>query len=145
MMRKTERELRQEISDLKQKNQQLQEQIDSLQRINESEIKDDHFTFSDLINTKMVQELMDQFYTLTGYPIGIIDVEHNILVATGWQPICTDFYRINQESCQLCHESDLFIQNHLQEGRFVEYKCKTDYGILHSPLLLMANTWPPYF
>jgi len=129
-------DLHQQIAELKRKNQQLQEQLDSFQKANEFIIKDDVFTFSDLINTTLIQELMNQFYKLTGYPIGIIDIEHNILVATGWQPICTDFYRVNKESCKLCYESDLFIQDHLQAGKFVEYKCKNGLWDIAQPILI---------
>lgn len=127
-------ELHKEIAELKRENQQLKKKIDYFQKNSSLESKEDNFNFSDLIDSNLVQNLMNQFYALTGYPIGIIDLNHNIIVATGWQPICTDFYRTNKESCKLCKESDLFIQNNLKEGKFIEYKCKNGLWDIAQPI-----------
>ncbi|OIQ03915.1 MAG: hypothetical protein COS82_10515 [Zetaproteobacteria bacterium CG06_land_8_20_14_3_00_59_53] len=82
------------------------------------------YQLSDLIDIAAMQRLMDHFYKATAIPVGIIDLDNNILVATGWQPICTKYHRQNPVTCARCHESDRFITRHLQdEDGYVEYKC----------------------
>ncbi len=135
-MKKATNDLQQEITNLKQENHQLKKKLDHFQNPSSADSSKENFNFSDLIDSFLLQELMEQFYKLTKYPIGIIDNDHNILVATGWQPICTKFYRKNKNSCKLCHESDLFIKNKLKEGKFVEYKCKNGLWDIAQPIII---------
>ncbi len=43
------------------------------------------YTFHQLVDVEKLQELMDRFYAATGIPVGIIDIEGHIHVATGWR------------------------------------------------------------
>lgn len=127
-------ELIQQVEELKAENEKLRQQLATFRNNDKYDLQEPQL--SDLIDSSLIQNLMNQFYELTGYPIGIIDIKHNILVATGWQRICTDFYRVNTETCKLCHESDLHIMNHLQEGKFIEYKCKNGLWDIAQPIII---------
>jgi len=62
-----------------------------------------------VINIPQIQSLMDDFYKLTNIGSAILDLKGNILVATGWQDICTKFHRIHPDTLRSCVESDLHL------------------------------------
>ncbi|MCP4687212.1 MAG: PAS domain S-box protein [Desulfobacterales bacterium] len=96
----------------------------------------ENHTFGDLIDVDEVQGMMNLFHELTGAPVGIIDVDNTILVAVGWQGICTRFHRVHPETREKCFESDARIARHLKEGEFVEYKCKNGLWDLAYPIII---------
>ena len=95
--------------------------------------------FKDIIDTNKVQSMMNKFYKATMIPIGIIDIEGNILVATGWQEICTNFHRVNPLTNQRCLQSDKYIENHLHEGKYVQYKCKNNLWDIGVPITVEGH------
>ena len=69
---------------------------------------------SELIDIGGVQKLAEANFAVNGMPLGIIDArDGGVLVAVGWQEICTRFHRIHPESAKRCRESDDFIKAHL--------------------------------
>jgi len=90
--------------------------------------------FKDMIDTTKLQSMMDKFYKATKIPIGIIDIEGDILVATGWQDICTKFHRMNPLTSHRCHISDKYIENNLSDGKYVQYKCKNNMWDIGVPI-----------
>ena len=50
--------------------------------------------FSELVVIGELQSLCESFTGVTGAVTAILDLEGNILVATGWQDICTKFHRV---------------------------------------------------
>ena len=87
------------------------------------------YKFSDIVDVKAVQALMDKLWDASGIPTGIIDVHGTVLVATGWQDICLQFHRQNPETDARCRESDDYLTRHLQnfaelpECGYIEYRC----------------------
>lgn len=87
------------------------------------------YTFRDIVDVETVQTLMDKLWQASGIPTGIIDVDGTVLVATGWQDICTQFHRQDPETKARCLEGDAYLTRHLQEFSdlpecgYVEYKC----------------------
>jgi ligand-binding sensor protein len=73
-----------------------------------------------------IRKLLEAYCKLTGISSAILDTEGNIIVAVGWQDICTGFHRTYPISCERCIESDLFINSHLNDmkNNLLEYKCK---------------------
>ncbi len=49
-----------------------------------------------------MRELCESFTALTGVAIGIMDLEGNILFASGWQEICLRFHRLHPNAGQNC-------------------------------------------
>ena len=90
----------------------------------------------DLVDFSEFQKLMDAFYSLTGIPIGVIDPENNILVATGWQDICTKFHRCQPETLKNCLESDKYFVDHLAQNSYVAYKCKNNLWDIAKPIFI---------
>ena len=96
----------------------------------------DEEEFKNIINSSKIQSLMDDFYNITDTGIGITDLGGNVLVATGWQDICTNFHRINKESCNNCIESDVYMTQGLVHGEYKIYKCKNNLWEAVTPIML---------
>lgn len=99
---------------------------------------DEQLSLSEIFDVKAVQKMMDSFYNITNIGIGIIDMQGNVLVANGWQDVCTRFFRVNAESCRNCIESDtvLSVAGPEQRGKFKAYKCKNNLWDISSPIYI---------
>lgn len=89
---------------------------------------------SDIVDVKALQKIMDNFYALTNIGIGIIDLNGKVLVATGWQDLCTKFHRVHPDTCHNCIESDLLLSSGIAEGTYKIYKCKNNIWDMAVPL-----------
>ena len=93
--------------------------------------------FERLLSKEDIQSLFNDFCDSVGVPAAIIDLEGKILAASRWQRACTDFHRVNEESCARCIESDTELALNLQEGRdFAIYKCGNGLTDCASPIIL---------
>lgn len=90
----------------------------------------------DIIDQNALQALMDDFYQLTHVGIGIIDMKGKILVAKGWQTICTRFFRAHPETLKNCIESDTILTQSVIPGTFKQYKCKNNMWDISTPIML---------
>ncbi|MBI5817506.1 MAG: PocR ligand-binding domain-containing protein [Verrucomicrobia bacterium] len=82
-------------------------------------------TLRDLVDISAFQKLADSFSRLTGIATAILDLQGEILVASGWQKICTEFHRKNKVAASRCLESDTILAGKLPQGeRYNLYKCK---------------------
>ncbi len=88
----------------------------------------------DILDVQTIQELMDDFYKLTNIGVGIIDLQGKVLVATGWQDICTKFHRLHPETCRNCVESDTELSAGVPAGTFRIYKCKNNMWDIVTPI-----------
>jgi PAS domain S-box-containing protein len=89
-----------------------------------------------IIDFEAVQELMNSFYRLTGIGVGILDLKGNILVATGWQDICTKFHRVCPQTLEHCIECDTFLTRNVEEGKYIFYKCKNNLWDMATPIFV---------
>lgn len=74
------------------------------------------YKFRDIVDVKAVQTLLDMLWQASAIPTAIVDVDGTVLVATGWQDICTRFHRQNPEADDRCRESDAYLTRLLQES-----------------------------
>jgi len=91
---------------------------------------------NDVIDLKQVKEILYDFLEATGFPIGIIQTDGEIVIKSRWQPICEKFHRVNIDSLKNCHESDQIIQQHLNTESYVDYKCLNGLVDAAIPLLI---------
>ncbi|MDD2301760.1 MAG: PocR ligand-binding domain-containing protein [Eubacteriales bacterium] len=81
--------------------------------------------FAELVNISELGELCKSLTAITGAVTAILDLEGNILVATGWQDICTRFHRVHIATASRCQESDTILAGQLKKGEgYHVYKCK---------------------
>jgi diguanylate cyclase (GGDEF)-like protein/PAS domain S-box-containing protein len=92
--------------------------------------------FKNIIGSKEIQLLMDDFYSLTNMGMAVIDLKDNILISTGWQDICTKFHRINADSRKNCIESDLYLAKNIKPGSYSLYKCKNNMWDAVTPIIV---------
>jgi PAS domain S-box-containing protein len=70
------------------------------------------------------QNLQDRLNEIYSFPSAIIDNEGNILTATAWQDVCTQFHRKHPDCERECLKSDQYILSHLHEANpAVSYRC----------------------
>ena len=91
---------------------------------------------SNILDTPAVQALMEDFTRLTGMAMAIIDLQGKVLVATGWQDICTQFHRVHPQAAENCTESDLFLARNLRPGEYAAYKCQNHLWDVATPLFI---------
>ncbi len=91
---------------------------------------------ADLIDSHALQKLMDEFYALSRFPLSILDMKGKLLVGVGWQQICTNFHRVNAETCRHCLESDLELAAGVPRGEFRLYKCKNNLWDVATPIIV---------
>jgi PAS domain S-box-containing protein len=93
-------------------------------------------TLADVLDVPAIQKMMDDFYGLTGMGMAILDLQNRILVATGWQDICTKFHRIHPETRRHCIESDTVLSSGVEPGSFKVYRCKNNLWDFATPIML---------
>ncbi len=91
---------------------------------------------SNILDIPVVHSLMEDITKLTSMAMAIVDLNGNMLVATGWQDICTQFHRVHPQTARACTESDLFLAQNLQPGEYVAYKCKNHLWDVVTPLFI---------
>ncbi|MDA3924923.1 MAG: PocR ligand-binding domain-containing protein [Kiritimatiellae bacterium] len=91
---------------------------------------------ADIIDTNVLQSIMEEFYQMTGMLGAVLDLSGNILVAVGWQDICTKFHRAHPESCKNCLESDTCLTKGVAFGTFKAYHCKNHMWDMVTPLMI---------
>ncbi|HIH75054.1 MAG TPA: PAS domain S-box protein [Methanosarcina sp.] len=91
---------------------------------------------ANIIDSKAIQSLMNDFYRLAHIPMGLLDLKGNVLVNVGWQDICTKFHRVNPESCKHCIESDINLSTGIAPGSYKLYKCKNNMWDVVTPVMV---------
>ena len=80
---------------------------------------------SELLDIREFRGLCESFTAITGAVTAVLDLDGNVLVATGWQDICTRFHRTNPMTCARCRESDTILAGQLSKGQsYNVYQCK---------------------
>ena len=95
--------------------------------------------FSELVDIQQIQILLELHFKITNIPISILDKDQNRLVAVGLQDICTKFRRVHPVALDRCQQSDAIIKFHLNEGRYMKYKCKNGLWDLAVPIMIAGE------
>ncbi len=96
--------------------------------------------FSDLIAVSELQALCESFTAFTGAVTAVLDLDGNILVATGWQDVCTQFHRVHPATSQRCLESDTILAGQLSHGeKYTVYKCKNGLVDVAVPIVICGE------
>ena len=90
----------------------------------------------DIVDIPAIQAMMDDFFKVTGILSAILDTSGNVLIAVGWQDICTKFHRVNPQMRLNCTESDTQLSAGVAPGAFKFYRCKNSLWDVVTPLML---------
>jgi signal transduction histidine kinase len=97
-------------------------------------------SISELIDVNKLQSLMEKFTLATNTTNAIVDLDGEIITASGWQDICTKFHRENSESCKNCIQSDTALANDLSKGkRFNIYRCMNGLVDAATPIIVKGE------
>ncbi len=100
------------------------------------ESEDAALELADVLDVEAVQKIMDEFYALTHVGVGIIDLQGNVLVGTGWQDICTGFHRRHPQTQRHCIKSDTVLSSGVAPGTFKAYRCENNMWDIVTPIHL---------
>jgi len=96
------------------------------------------YNLQDLIDLEQFQSLLERLSGIYAFPSAIIDNDGVILVATGWQDICTKFHPQNKECEKECIKSDQYILAHLAEANpAVSYRCP--HGLIYNAIPIIVD------
>lgn len=95
------------------------------------------YKLADIIDINDLQDLFNSFYNATGVLTAIVDIEGNIITASGWEDICTKFHRVHPEACKMCIESDIELAAQLKKGaKYTIYRCKNGLVDIAVPIII---------
>ena len=111
------------------------------------------YELASLVDLDRVQRLCDSLSTALDLTLAVLDLAGNILIATGWQDVCTLYHREHPETLQGCLESDLRINRRLVEGLDASghhaYRCSNGLWDVAFPLVIagehVANVYTGQF
>ena len=106
-----------------------------------------------LIDLMRVQRMCESLSAAFDVSLAVLDPEGTILVASGWQDICTRYHREHPETLKGCLESDLRINQRLLEGlgesEHYAYRCANGLWDVAFPLVIdgehLANIYTGQF
>ncbi len=88
------------------------------------------------IDFKKVDVIFEDFNKFTGFVTAILDLEGNVLSKSGWRTICTQFHRVNSETCKNCLISDTILSEKNEDNSYKIYKCKNGLIDVSIPLII---------
>ena len=98
------------------------------------------YTLSDLIEIDSMECLLNSYCESVAIASAIIDLKGNVIIGARWQPICTDFHRINPITCERCIESDTVLAGNVKEGEhFSIYQCRNGLTDAASPIYIAGR------
>lgn len=84
--------------------------------------------------------VLESFTKATGVAAAVIDMKGDIIVASNWLRVCTDFHRKNKESCIRCIESDTYLANLPgKDQEYSIYKCRNGMTDASSPIVINGD------
>jgi PAS domain S-box-containing protein len=94
------------------------------------------FELSEIIDVEIMQSLMEKFYQATGMLGAVLDQSGKVVVAFGWQDICTKFHRCHPDTAKNCLQSDTVLTQGVPPGTIRSYKCKNNLWDMVTPLMV---------
>ena len=100
-------------------------------------LKEIPLNLSELVDIGELRDLCENFTAVTGAVTAVLDLEGRVLIATGWQDICTQFHRVNPATCARCRESDTVLASQLNKGKpYNVYRCKNGLVDVAVPIVI---------
>jgi PAS domain S-box-containing protein len=92
---------------------------------NENFLVDGKYSIGDLVDLERLRGIFEKFTQSTGFTIGFLDHPGlNLLIATGWREICTQFHRNSPGSIEICTQSNRRLIDQLTTaGQIVIEEC----------------------
>jgi len=116
-------------------------------------MQDGKYTLGQLIDVARLQRTCDRLSAATGTVLAVLSPDGTVLVASGWQDICTRFHRTNEVTAAGCLESDRRINERVLAGmeapEHIAYQCVNGLWDVAFPLIVdghhLANVFTGQF
>jgi len=96
--------------------------------------------YPELVDIPKLQALMESFSQVIGIANAVIGIDGVVIVSAGWQTACTDFHRVNSETCWRCIESDTSLVKSVTKGvPFAIYRCLNGLVDTAAPILVAGE------
>ena len=93
--------------------------------------------FAELVDIHELATLCEGFTAATGAVTAVLELDGEVLIATGWQDICTKFHRCNPHTAQRCRESDTILAGKLAKGEaYNVYQCRNGLVDVAVPIIV---------
>ncbi|MBL8481430.1 MAG: PocR ligand-binding domain-containing protein, partial [Rhodocyclaceae bacterium] len=84
-----------------------------------------------------LQGLCESFSELFGVATALLDLNGNVLIASGWQKACTHFHRVSPVTAARCLESDTLLAGNLAAGQeYNVYRCRNGLVDVAVPVMI---------
>ena len=91
---------------------------------------------TDIVDLAQIQSLIEVLSQTMGTAAGLLDLEGNILAASGWQRIFTDFHAVHPQAHKACIESFARLSSGLERGKPILYKCWNNLWDIATPVFV---------
>ena len=105
------------------------------------DLLDGKYSIQDLVNIDRLREIFEKFSSVTGFTVGLIAYpSQEVLIATGWRDICSEFHRIVPESWAHCTLSNSSLTEQLRELHELDIR-KCDHGLINgaTPIVIQGK------
>ena len=101
---------------------------------------------TELLDVGELRGLCESFTAITGAVTAVLDLDGKVLIAAGWQDLCTQFHRVNPMTCARCRESDTVLAGRLKEGGdYNVYQCKNGLVDVAVPITIAGEHVANFF
>jgi len=105
-----------------------------------------NYKLSEIVDVAELQRVMENFSDATGVATALLEMDGTVLIATGWQDICTKFHRIHPETSLKCTESDTALAGQLKKGEtYNVYKCLNGLADVAVPVIIEGEHLGNFF
>ncbi|MGE5621322.1 MAG: PocR ligand-binding domain-containing protein [archaeon] len=111
----------------------------SLQSSLTSSEKEESIELKNILDIEALNALMENFHSITGIGIAVLDLKGEVLVGVGWQDICTKFHRVNSLTLRNCIESDTVLTRDVKPGEYLSYKCMNNLQDIVTPIFVSGQ------
>ncbi len=102
---------------------------------------DEAYQLEDLINIDDLRALLDHSYRIAPFPVAVLNTRGEVLLASHWEPVCTQFHRVNPETAAKCAKSDVHFNAELIKGNngHILYRCGNGLYDAASPIIIKGQ------
>jgi len=96
----------------------------------------DLLELADIVDIPMLQNLIDDFYKITGIGAAIIDLKGNLLIHSGRSDLCAGFHYRTPDALTGCIENNVHMTKCAGPGVFEVYKCPNGLINMATPIIV---------
>jgi len=102
------------------------------------QIVDKRYQLENIINIDDLRELLEDFHKIAPFPVAVLNLKGDVLLESHWEPICTQFHRVNPKTAAICAESDIHFNTELAkcDEKHTLYRCANGLYDAASPIII---------